>query len=153
MNDAAFAKIVRLTSIRERSSDEMLQRLAREGFTASEAIDAVNLAKDCGLIDDKRFTEIYVRSKLNAGWGAMRIEKAIGRYGIFLKDMPGYPEQYFEGASELDRAIDELSRFRSRAQNLHEARWRRLIEKGYDRETARSAIAAIESREASACSA
>ena len=67
--DAAFRKIERLCLVRERASEQLRQRLAREGFEAEAVEAALDRALACGLVDDGRFADVLVRSRLAQGRG------------------------------------------------------------------------------------
>ena len=65
--DAAFRKIERLCLVRERASEQLRQRLARGGFEAEAVEAALDRALACGLVDDGRFADVLVRSRLAQG--------------------------------------------------------------------------------------
>ena len=143
----AFAKTVRLLSARDRSVREIEAQLDRAGFEESVIASAVDRAKACGLLDDHRFAESYVHSKITAGWGRARIEHELGLRGIELNDIGDGEEVLFEDDDELTRALNELKRFKTRAKNLHEARYRRLIGKGYSLGIIRQAVTLAENND------
>ena len=71
--DAAFRKIERLCLVRERASEQLRQRLAREGFEAEAVEAALDRALACGLVDDGRFADVLVRSRLAQGLSLIHI--------------------------------------------------------------------------------
>jgi regulatory protein len=139
-----FAKVLRLCNVRERSAAGMLKRLAEDGIPNDISKLAIDRAIACGLIDDKRFAEAYVRSKLALGWGKRRIERELEGNGIDPSQLECCPEGCFTDESELERAMGELGRFHTSARNPQEARFRRLHSKGYDVSVIKKALAAYE---------
>ncbi|MFQ9181527.1 MAG: regulatory protein RecX [Eggerthella lenta] len=80
--DAAFRKIERLCLVRERASEQLRQRLAREGFEAGAVEAALDRALACGLVYDGRFADVLVRSRLAQGRGRRGIAAELESLGI-----------------------------------------------------------------------
>lgn len=80
--DAAFRKIERLCLVRERASEQLRQRLARGGFEAEPVEAALDRALACGLVDDGRFADVLVRSRLAQGRGRRGIAAELESLGI-----------------------------------------------------------------------
>ena len=55
--------------MREQSSSALRSRLVREGFPEGAACAAVERAVACGLVDDRRYADVLVRSRLAQGRG------------------------------------------------------------------------------------
>ncbi|MDR2492102.1 MAG: recombination regulator RecX [Coriobacteriales bacterium] len=146
--EGAFAHLVRLVNVRDRSELELRQRLASKGHAPDVVEAAVSRARRCGLVDDERFARAYVGGKLRKGWGRERIERALEGFGVSPRVLGSHPDDVFAEADELERALEELGRFKSAAQNLHEARYRRLAAKGFSAQVIQGAVAQFE-REAS----
>ena len=101
--DAAFRKIERLCLVRERASEQLRQRLAREGFEAEAVEAALDRALACGLVE-------------NLGIDADGVE------ALAAAD---------DDAGEVDRALALLDRKPPRAKNRRDAAYRRLAQKGF----------------------
>jgi len=142
----AREKTERLITIRERSVYELRTRLVQAGFSAEIARIETERAQNAGLIDDERFTRLYVSSKLNAGWGRNRIASEMKRFGIDLTHKEGYPEDYFPEGVELEGAIACIERFHTTAKDERGARFRRLMGRGFTVETAKRALAGCPER-------
>jgi regulatory protein len=140
---AALRKTEQLLVTRDRSEGELRQRLEQAGFTALVIEPLIERAVETGILDDARFSSAYVRGKLHLGWGRRRIEAEIRRFGVTLTAMDGYPEAFFEGDSELQRAVAALAHFHSNAKNQQQARYRHLIFKGFSAEIAQKALAQL----------
>ena len=127
--DAAFRKIERLCLVRERASEQLRQRLARGGFEAEAVEAALDRALACGLVDDGRFADVLVRSRLAQGRGRRGID-ADGVEALAAAD---------DDAGEVDRALALLDRKPPRAKNRRDAAYRRLAQKGFSASVSSSA--------------
>jgi len=130
----------RLIAARDRTALELEQRLCAAGFSPEVVKVIVEDAQESGLVDDERFTRSYVNGKLRRGWGQKRIERELQRFGVYLEQFEGYPDAYFGGADELERACSLLERYHTRAKNQREARFRHLLSKGFSAEICQKAI-------------
>ncbi len=138
----AFQKIVRLVSVRERCASELHARLIRDGFGQDAAELSVRRACECGLVDDMRFAEVYIRSKLSQGRGVVGITNDLRQRGIDIHDVCGWPEEFYPGVdnkSELDRALDVLEHRPSHSKNQMKSAYQKLISRGFDSSVAQSA--------------
>ena len=132
--DAAFRKIERLCLVRERASEQLRQRLAREGFEAEAVEAALDRALACGLVDDGRFADVLVRSRLAQGRGRRGIAAELENLGIDAEGVAALAEGGQgdgDDAGELARALAVLDRRPPRAKNLRDAAYRRLAQKGF----------------------
>jgi regulatory protein len=129
-----------LIGVRDRSEAELRERLNRAGFQGFIVEQVVNEALAAGLVDDSRFIQVYVASKRRSGWGRVRIEQGLRRYGIELGRHGGYPGEFFPEEDELERACTCLENFYSRAKDQKAARYRHLLTKGFSPETAWKAL-------------
>ena len=80
--ERAFRKIERLACSREQASEALRRRLARDGFSAEAAEAAVGRAVSCGLVDDRRYADVLVRSRLAQGRGVQGIRAELASLGI-----------------------------------------------------------------------
>lgn len=131
--EKAFAKIARLSVARDRSKHELAERLEREGFSVEDAHAAIERAAACGLVDDIRYAEALVRSRLSQGKGRAGIENELAAAGIAVYDIPGWPDEYFpsDGPSEEDRAFELLCRKPPWSKNVYAAACRKLASRGF----------------------
>jgi regulatory protein len=129
-----------LIGVRDRSEAELRERLRRAGFRDLIVEQVMNEALAVGLVDDRRFIQVYVASKRRSGWGRVRIEQELRRYGIELGRYGGYLEEFFSEGDELERACACLEGFYSRAKDQKAARYRHLLTKGFSPETAWKAL-------------
>ena len=138
--ERAFRKIERLALAREQASAALRARLAREGFAPEAASAAVDRALSCGLVDDARYAEVLVRSRLSQGRGAQGIAAELDALGIDASVVPGWPEEFaVDHESEVERALALLDRKPPRAKNGRDAAFRRLVQKGFGASVASTA--------------
>lgn len=109
LEEAAFLRLSSKLAARDRSSREVAELLAREGYDELSAKRAVERACRCGLLDDSRFAQSFVASKRRAGWGSKRIEHELMLRGVPDEDVrsalaePGGEDVEFERALGLAR--------------------------------------------------
>ena len=138
--ERAFRKIERLALAREQASAALRARLAREGFAPEAADAAVDRALSCGLVDDARYAEVLVRSRLSQGRGAQGIAAELDALGIDASVVPGWPEEFaVDHESEVERALALLDRKPPRAKNRRDAAFRCLVQKGFGASVASTA--------------
>ncbi|MEG0027306.1 MAG: regulatory protein RecX [Raoultibacter sp.] len=128
----AFQKIERLCSVREQSSKALRERLIREGFDECATNEAITRALSCGLLDDGRFADVLIRTRLSAGKGLMGIEAELVRFDIDPESVSGWPSDYgISPETEIDRALLLLQRKPPHTKNMRDAAYRKLVGKGY----------------------
>ena len=106
-----FDMVVRLLDKRDYSERQLTERLARDGYWDKPVRAIVEHASRLRLVDDARFADVFIRSKMGAGWGLARIERELRQRGIEPDALAGWPEQYQE-TPELERALALASRRR-----------------------------------------
>ena len=137
---AALRKIADLVNASDKSELSIRQRLAQKGFNEA-AIDAsVAKAKEYGFIDDLRYGEVLLRSRMAQGRGRVGIERELRLQNIDPYSIEGWDE-YFEcgDEGEFERALQVLERKPPKSKNLRESAFRKLVQKGYSTSVASSA--------------
>lgn len=148
--DAAFQRIVRLASRSEQASSKLRARLLKEGFPEASVEPAIERALACGLVDDARYAEVLVRSRISQGRGRQGIALELEKLDIDFPDLDAIFEEC--GQTEVERALDLLDRRPPQAKNARAAAYRRLVQKGYGSEVASSASRLwCEAREREGC--
>ncbi len=134
-SDDAFARIIRLSSVRDRCQSELHERLLKEDYRSADIEEALSRAVRCGLVDDLRFADMLVRSRISSGKGAASISRELERRGIDPFLLEGWPEAYgCDRDAQIDRAVSFLSRKPPHGNNLRSAAYRKLAAKGYSQE-------------------
>lgn len=139
----AWARVVDMVSRREYSSQEAADRLRRDGYTSECAERAVGRARELRVISDARFAESFVRSKVSAGWGPVRIERELSQRGVEASDVPGWPEEFFGAGDDVRaRAAEAIATRRVPEKNGYAKLVRFLVSRGYPLSVAKDAVAA-----------
>ena len=146
----AFRKIERLVKVRDRSVSETRKRLSQDEYSEAAADAAIEKALSIGYLDDGRFADVLVRSRLRAGKGLSGVIRELKSHSIDPYEvLDGFPDDYLSRVpSQEDAAFALLCRKPPRAKNVKQAAYAKLVRSGYS-----SAIAAeatkrwLESRE------
>lgn len=137
--DAAFKRIIKLVSVRDRCRSELADRLRTEDFPQESIDDALERAQRVLIVDDMRFAEQYIRGHISAGKGSAGIERELARFNISAFEVPGWPYEFFDEDDEFDRALNLLRNHPPRSKNPRESAYRKLVQKGYGSDIAASA--------------
>lgn len=131
--EAAFQKIVRLVNHAEQSSKLLSKRLVRDGFDEAVAEAAIERACRCGMIDDLRYAEMLVHSRINQNKGLASIKRELEDLGVdpdAVEALCEYEETH-DAQDEAERALLVLQRRPPRAKNIRESAYRKLVQKGF----------------------
>lgn len=133
-------KLADMIDRRDYSSAEAIQKLHFEGYTASVIEKVVHRAQEVGMINDGRFADVFIRSKLSLGWGARRVEFELRRRGIEAQSLPGWPYEYFDPTDEVERAFEVVQRKRIPEVNAYPKLMRFLVGRGFNAAAASDAV-------------
>lgn len=78
----AFDSALRLLARREHGTMELFDKLQQKGFSQTEATDALEACQRLGLQSDRRFVEMYIRSRIRQGYGPLKITQELKSKGI-----------------------------------------------------------------------
>lgn len=135
----AFGKIVALMNVSDRSEKTLRERLARAGYPECEVDEALERAKRCGIVDDLRYADVLIRSRISQGKGSVGIERELRDQGIDPDCVSGWPDDFtVDDESERQRALSFLEAHPSRSKNKREGAYRKLLQKGYSSSIAAS---------------
>ncbi len=94
-----------LLARREHSRYELQNKLEKRGFPFDEIEETLNQLSHEGLQSDERFAEIYCRSRMNRGYGPIRINHELCHRGItdeiIKQTINPHDEQWFELADRV----------------------------------------------------
>jgi regulatory protein len=79
---SVFDQALSLLSHREHGSQELANKLKIRGYEENEIYHAIDRLQEINYLNDERFAEIYVRSKVNKPLGASRILQELIQKGI-----------------------------------------------------------------------
>ena len=137
---AAFRKIVNLVNASDKSEKAIRERLAASGYGDTAIDAAIDRAIEYGFIDDRRFADVLIRSRIAQGKGSAGIERELKSHNIEPSSLEGWPDAYgIESSLEVERAINFLMRKPPRSKNLREGAYRKLVQRGYSASVASSA--------------
>lgn len=144
MDEDAMTRLLKMLEHRDYSRMDALDRLRLEGYWTDSAQAAVDRACDLKFINDDRFADSFIRSKLSQGWGIQRIGRELGRRGVDVDEIPGWPESYqSDSGSEYDRALSIAQRHHFSQGDLYPKVVRFLAGRGFDMATCSSVARTI----------
>jgi regulatory protein len=130
----AFERIIRLCAVRDRSVQELRERLASDGYMHETIDGCLKRAVDCGLVDDRRFSESLIRSRLRAGKGESIVRRDLKKHGIVPEELEGWPDSYgMDEVAQEERALALLDGYSSPSKDIWAAAFRYLSAKGYSK--------------------
>ena len=145
---SAKTRIERLIDRREYASDEIRKKLRQDGYPEHVIEPAVMRACEVGLVSDQRFAENFIRSKLYAGWGEVRIKRELAQRGIDVDELPGWPYEYFDPEDEATRAYELARRHLRPGKNAYQRLVRYLCGRGFALSVATQASSRVLNEEA-----
>lgn len=142
-SSAVFKKIQRLVAVRDRSINEIENRLIKEDFSPDEIDNAIKKALRCNVLNDERFADTLIRSRLSQGRGVDGIKRELAEHCIDSSIYEPLFDEYLDlYPSEFSRALNALMRKPPRAKNKQQAAYSKLMRIGFS-----SAIASAAARE------
>jgi regulatory protein len=110
------------------------------GFEQPAIENALERAKAYGFIDDHRYADVLIRSRLSQGKGIQGIIRELASQQIDIEEVPGWPEEFeIDEDRELERALAFLERKPPRSKNQREGAYRKLMGGGFSSSVASSA--------------
>ena len=128
----AAKRLTDLVNRRDYAKKEARERLQRAGYSSAAIEDVVERAVRGRLLDDGRFAETFIRTKISVGWGQGRIKRELARRGISAESIPGWPEEFFGQGEELERAWELVARKPVSEKNGYQKLVRFLVSRGFD---------------------
>jgi regulatory protein len=107
----AYAYLLRLLTVRDRTERELRGRLARKGYVAAEADAAMERVRALGYLDDARFAKGRAEGLLSRGrLGPRAVQARLSASGIDRPAAQAAVARAMEGRDELDLARVALQR-------------------------------------------
>lgn len=128
---SAAAYINSLFNTRDYAKEEVEDKLLAMGYDKHTVQEIVQKAKEGNLINDERFSEVFIRSKIMDGWGPRKIEQALVKRGIVLNEVKGWPEEFIQQETEVERALMLIKNRSALHKNPFEKSVRFLASKGF----------------------
>ncbi len=125
----ALKRILRMATATECTSKKVTDKLLRAGFSEAECAAALHRAQELGIIDDARYLESLIRSRLYAGKGRFGVTQEIEELGF---DPEHFAEVFDEFEDdELSRALSFLEAHPPHSKNLRDGAFRKLVHRGF----------------------
>ncbi|AMK75651.1 MULTISPECIES: regulatory protein RecX [Methylomonas] len=129
------AVCLRLLARREHSRRELLDKLALRGFNRDEVEPVIDEMAEQNWQNDERYTECYVRQRIQSGYGPMRIRYELQQRGINDADLDTQADE--QGGWQnllLDVYLGKYGDEKSLTQNEWLKRSRFLQQRGFSGE-------------------
>lgn len=89
-------RAMNLLARRDHSKAELLRKLLARGFDLAAINEAIRRLESEGLQSDERFTEEYVRARVNHGFGPIKIQMELRERGVDSELIKLYIAKYVE---------------------------------------------------------
>ncbi|MBO6079797.1 MAG: RecX family transcriptional regulator [Bacteroidales bacterium] len=123
----------RFCAWQERCENDVRRKLASFSLSDSQENAIVKMLKENRFVDDERFVESFVRSKVKASWGRQKIVAALRAKRIpsalieqYCAQIPAEDYQV-----QLRSAIEKWQRLHPNVEHAREKLIRHLLTKGY----------------------
>lgn len=80
--EAIREQCIRLLARREHTRRELSRKLSQRGFEPADYEPIFDQLVAENLLNEARFTEVYVRARINAGYGPLRIRADLAERGV-----------------------------------------------------------------------
>lgn len=127
----ATQRLANLLNRRDYACLEVSRKLQEDGYTRQTIEELIGHAKKGRALDDQRYAAIYIRSKINVGWGPKRIEKELALKGIDLNEIEGWPEEFIDLENQTERAYELASKRSLSGKNDFQKLVRFLMSRGF----------------------
>lgn len=127
----ATQRLANLLNRRDYACLEVSRKLQEDGYTQQTIEELIEHAKRGRALDDQRYAAIYIRSKINVGWGPKRIEKELALKGIDLNEIEGWPEEFIDLENQTERAYELASKRSLSGKNDFQKLMRFLMSRGF----------------------
>ncbi len=126
----------RFCAWQERCENDVRRKLASFSLSDSQEDTIVKMLKKNRFVDDERFVESFVRSKVKASWGRQKIVAALRAKGIPSALIHSACEEISDDdyADRLRNAIEKWNRSHPDVEHAREKLIRHLLSKGYGME-------------------
>lgn len=139
--EKAYNKVLRLVSVREHSTQSLRERLQKDAYEEAVIEEVIAKAERLYLVDDRRYCEALVRTRLASGKGLEPTKREIEALGVDIESLESYQDYLADqDETDYDRALALLERKPPRSKNLRDGAFRKLISNGFSSSLA-SAVA------------
>lgn len=136
----AKTRALQLLGYREHSAHELRKKLTEDGYPAQVTRAVVERLCEVELVDDRRFAEMWTRSRLTVGYGTNRIQQELVQRGIEPEFIDAALEACGTQDEEIARARRALGTRTATDRKSRDRLLRRLISRGFPLGVARAAL-------------
>jgi len=140
--ELAKERAFRMLGYRERSRHELLCGLVDDGFSPHTADAVVDRLEEIALVDDVRFSTMWARSRVRAGFDRRRIRRELEEKGVDPAIIAEALDEAAPAEDSLERARAALRGRRATDRAGRDKLVRRLVSRGFDLQTAIAAASA-----------
>lgn len=128
-----MSKMERFCAWQERCENDVRRKLTSFRLSESQEEAVLKSLKENGFLDESRYVESFVRSKVKASWGRQKIVAALRAKGIPSTLIHSACEEISDDdyADRLRNAIEKWNRSHPDVENAREKLIRHLLSKGY----------------------
>ncbi len=128
-----MSKMERFCAWQERCENDVRRKLTSFRLSESQEEAVLKSLKENGFLDESRYVESFVRSKVKATWGRQKIVAALRAKGIPSALIHSACEKISDDdyADRLRNAIKKWNRSHPDVENAREKLIRHLLSKGY----------------------
>ncbi len=130
--EKAYQKILRLCTVRERSTLQIRERLQRDGYSEDMIEEALGRALSYRFIDDNRYADALIRSALASNRGLEKVLRELEELGLDPEELESYQEYISQGEeAEIDRAMSFLEHHPPTSKNQRNGAFQKLVKRGF----------------------
>ena len=128
----AKERALQLLGYRDRSSVELARKLGDSGYQQDAVRPIVERFIELGLVDDKRFAEAWVRTRVASGYGSRRIARELAKKGVAASIAETALHTECPEEQRLNMAVRALRGSVGSDRKARDRLVRRLVAKGYE---------------------
>lgn len=131
-----MSKMERFCAWQERCENDVRRKLTSFRLSESQEEAVLKSLKENGFLDESRYVESFVRSKVKASWGKQKIVAALRAKrissGLIERYCARIPAEDYQ--EQLRAVIEKWQRFHPDVEHAREKLIRHLLSKGYGME-------------------
>ena len=129
--EACWIKLLGLLKRRDYACSDIKKKLLGAGFQEVSVKESIQRALNHKFLNDQRFADAYVRSKISSGWGRSKIERELKLKGIDIDLVSEETSELLSEEEEYLRALEILKRKQLPKTNIEQKFIRFLVGRGF----------------------
>lgn len=137
--DAAhcFSQALASLTASDQPTSKIRKKLMAKGYSEAIVEETIEKLVSIGYLDDARYAEVFIRSKLQQGKGLPGILRDLRSQGIDTDSLDDVIEELTEDQlPEHERAYDFIVKHPPHSKNLREGAYRKLVMRGFSSDAA-----------------